>query len=206
MSVIIFDFDGTIVDSRNYFIDFIAKRANKYPLNKEQKENLHGLPLMGVARALDIPWYRLPRLYFQGRKQMDVVIRDLQPFSEMPNVIKKLHNEGHELFIVSSNSVRNIRLFLKHQNLREQFMEIYGGIEMFGKASMMHRLLRENNLKVKQSISIGDEVRDIEAAQSIGMRTVAVTWGFARLTDLESLNPTAIANKPLELMDILEEM
>lgn len=206
MSAIIFDFDGTIVDSRNYFIEFIAKQAHKFPLSKEQEELLHGLPLVAVARALGIVWWRLPNLYLKGRRQMDKTIRELKPFDDMPSVIKKLHAEGHELFIVSSNSVKNIRAFLKKHNLREYFIEIYGGVEMFGKASMLHQLLRENNLKINQAISVGDEVRDIEASKSVGVRTVAVTWGFARTANLELLKPTAVAHTPRELLNILEMM
>jgi phosphoglycolate phosphatase-like HAD superfamily hydrolase len=206
MSVIIFDFDGTIVDSRDYFIKFIAGEAKKLPLSKEDEEKLLGLPLAAVARTLGIPWWRLPRLYFNGRKRMDAVIRQLKPFDDMEEVIRKLHAEGHELFIISSNSVRNIRIFLKRYNLREYFVEIYGGIEVFGKASMFHQLFRENNIKAKQVIGVGDETRDLEAANSVGIRTIAVTWGFARLKDLEKLKPTAIAYEPNDILKILEEL
>ena len=206
MSALIFDFDGTICDSRDYFIEFISKEAKKFPLSKEDEESLHGLPLTAVASTLGIPWWRLPRLYFKGRRRMDRIIHTLKPFEDMPEVINKLHAEGHELFIVSSNSVRNIRIFLKHHNLREQFVEVYGGIEMFGKGIMFHQLLRENDLKPNQVICIGDETRDIVAAESVGLRSIAVTWGFARLLDLEALKPSAIANEPKELISILVDL
>lgn len=206
MSAIVFDFDGTIADSRDYFIDFISREAGKYPLADVDQERLHGLPLAGVARSLGIPWWRLPNLYFKGRSRMDNVIRDLQPFDEMSETIRKLHAEGHELFIISSNSVRNIRIFLKKHKLREYFVEVYGGVEIFGKASMFHQLLRENGLKAKEVISVGDEVRDIEAAQTVGIRSVAVTWGFARLQDLQKFKPTKVAYAPDELIRVIEEM
>jgi phosphoglycolate phosphatase len=135
---------------------------------------------------------------------MDVVIKDIKPFPGMKDVIKKLHAEGHELFIVSSNSVKNIRIFLKHHEMQELFVEIYGGVEMFGKAAMLHQLLRDNNLKVNQSISVGDEVRDAQAAKSIGMRTVAVTWGFAKKEDLVEVEPSYVIDTPDELINKLE--
>jgi phosphoglycolate phosphatase-like HAD superfamily hydrolase len=204
MSAIIFDFDGTIADSRDYFIEFIAKEAGVFPLTKEQEEMLHGLSLMSVARTLGISWLKLPNLYFNGRKQMDHVIKTIKPFAGISEVLRKLHNEGHELFIVSSNSVKNIRVFLKQHHLQEYFIEIYGGVEVFGKASMLHQLLRENDLKVDQTVSVGDETRDIEASMSVGMRTVAVTWGFARETDLEALKPSAICKTPNDLLATLE--
>ncbi|HET8991707.1 MAG TPA: HAD-IA family hydrolase [Candidatus Saccharimonadales bacterium] len=206
MAAIIFDFDGTIVDNRDYFIEFIAKEAGHWPLSKEQEASLAGLPLLFMARQLGVRWYYLPQLYFKGRKRMDRVISTFKPVQEMPELIKKLHNEGHELFILSSNSVRNIRLFLKHNHLREYFMEIYGGVAVFGKAGQLHKLLRENNLKVKEAIAVGDEIRDVVAAQAVGMRVVAVTWGLCSDQDLAKFKPTAIAHDSKELLGLLEEI
>jgi phosphoglycolate phosphatase len=204
MAAIIFDFDGTIADSRDYFINFIAKEADLYPLVKDQQDKLHGLPLIAIARALGFSWWQMPNLYFKGRREMDKAIRDLKPFKGIGDVIRKLHSEGHELFIVSSNSVRNIHIFLKHNHLQEYFVEIYGGVEMFGKAAMLHQLLRENNLKIEQAIAVGDETRDIEAAKAVGMRAVAVTWGFARESDLKAIRPNAMIDTPTELLAKLE--
>jgi phosphoglycolate phosphatase len=206
MSAIVFDFDGTIVDSRKYFIEFISKEAGRSPLTQVEEESLYGLPLAAVAKALGMSWWRLPRLYFKGRKRMDAVIRDLEPFEDMPKTIKKLHAEGHELFIISSNSIKNIRVFLKKHKLREHFVEIYGGVEVFGKASMFHRLLREHGFKPNELISVGDEIRDIEAAQSVKVKTVAVTWGFARAEDLKKLGPDAMANTPEEIIMAIAEL
>jgi phosphoglycolate phosphatase len=206
MSAIIFDFDGTIADSRDYFIEFIAKEAGKHPLTKKQEKDLHGLSLTGVSRALGFTIWQMPGLYFKGRKKMDGVIRNIDPFVGMPGVIKKLNHEGHELFIVSSNSVRNIRIFLKKHGLREYFVEVYGGVEIFGKASMFHRLARENNLLIKDCVSIGDEVRDMHASKLVGMRAVAVSWGFSKLEDLEDLKPMAVVKSPKELLSVLEEI
>ena len=205
MAAIIFDFDGTIVDNRNYFVEFLAKEAGKWPLSPEARTSLDGLALVFMARRLGIAWYRLPGIYFKGRRRMDRSISSFQPFEQMPELIKKLHAEGHELFILSSNSLRNIRLFLKHNSLREYFMEVYAGVAVFGKAGMLHKLLRENNLKAKDAAMVGDEIRDMVAAQAVGVRSIAVTWGLSSAKDLAAMKPTAIASSTAELMAILEE-
>jgi phosphoglycolate phosphatase len=206
MASIVFDFDGTIADTRDYFINFLAREAKQLPLSQELTQELHGLSLVQLASTLGFHWWNLPGLYFKGRRHMERAIKDLQPFTGMPMVIKKLHAEGHELFIVSSNSVRNIRVFLKHQNMREYFMEIYGGVEVFGKGSTLRRLIKDNNLVKEQMLCIGDEQRDIQAAKSLGLRTVAVTWGLAREADLSALQPSAIAHEPAELLRVLEDI
>ncbi len=206
MAVIIFDFDGTITDSLDYFVDFIAKEADKPSLSDHERRALHGLSLAEVARRLGHPWWRLPRLYYKGRSRMYPVINTFSPFVGMPKVIRKLHAEGHELFILSSNSVRNMHKFLHHRLLHRYFLEVYGGVAMFGKASALKQLLREHNLEIRDAVYVGDELRDVEAAQSIGLRAVAVSWGFTQRGNLAASKPTAVADTPAELMRILEEL
>ncbi len=206
MAAIIFDFDGTIADSRDYFVDFIAKEAGKSPLTTAELHTLHGLPLTAIARRLGHPWWRLPRLYYKGRSRMYPVINHFDVFAGMPRVIKKLHAEGHELFILSSNSVRNMHKFLHHRLLHPYFLEIYGGVALFGKASALRRLLNEHQLEMSNAVYVGDELRDVEAARSIGLRAVAVTWGFAQGSNLKASAPMAVADTPAELMQILEEL
>jgi phosphoglycolate phosphatase len=206
MAAIIFDFDGTISDSFDFLTGFLAAEAKAGPLSDAQKRELRSLSMAAMARHLGCGWWKLPLLLFKGRRQMGKVIDQLKPFSGMSEVIEKLHAEGHELFIVSSNSVGNVRAFLCHHGLYEYFLETYGGIGLFGKAPALRKLLREQHLKARNAIYIGDELRDVQSAQSIKLPVIAVTWGFARPADIVALKPTAVAETPADLLRILAEL
>ena len=206
MAAIIFDMDGTIADSFDYVADFMASESGKGALGPEAKEALRGLSMVGMARHLGFKWWQGPLLFFRGRSRMKHAIKDLQSFSGIPELIRKLHAEGHELFIVSTNSVRNIRLFLRHQKIHKYFLQIYGGAGIFGKPIALRRLLREHKIDIDHAVYVGDEIRDVEAAKVIGMRAVAVSWGFASRDGLKAANPLGVADTPAELMKILEEI
>jgi phosphoglycolate phosphatase len=205
MAAIIFDFDGTIADSFDYVAGFLADEAGIGHLSDTRKQELNGLSMPAMARHLGYSWWRMPGLLFKGRRRMSKVIKRLKPFNGMTEVIEKLHAEGHELFIVSTNSVRNVRAFLHHHGLHTYFLEIYGGVGLFSKASALRKLLRGQNLNSKNAIYIGDELRDVQAAQSLGLRVIAVGWGFARNSDLQTLRPTALVQTPADLLDVLEK-
>ncbi len=208
MSAIIFDMDGTIADSFDYVSDFLAQHANHPALSATEKQDLRGLSMREMACRLGYHWWDAPRLYILGRRRMKQTIqkRYLQPFSGMPEIIRKLHNEGHELFILSTNSMRNIHHFLEGQKIHSYFVDIYAGIGVLNKAPGLRRLLKEQHLKAEEAIYVCDELRDIEAAQAVGVRTIAVTWGFARRGALVDVQPSALADTPQELMRILEEV
>jgi phosphoglycolate phosphatase len=205
MAAIIFDFDGTIADSFDYIAGFLAAEAG-HPLNIEQVEALRGQSMASIGRQFGHPWLRLIKLFFKGRRQMHKVINKVKPFEGMQDVIEKLHAEGHELFIVSHNTVGNIHAFLHHYELHKYFLEIYGGAGLFGKARYLKNLLKEQNLEVADAFYIGDEVRDVKAAKRANIRVIAVTWGFAKPADLEAMQPTALAEKPADIIRILEEL
>lgn len=204
MAAIIFDFDGTIADSFDYVVAFMAKQAGLSSLDDEQKQRLRGLSMGDIARQLGYHSWDAPMLLFKGRRRMRHAIKHIAPHPGIPEIIQKLHTEGHQLFILSTNSLQNLHRFLHEQNMHKYFLEIYGSVGIFGKARGLKRLLKEHKLELNQAVYVGDELRDIEAAKLIGLRVIAVTWGFAHPSKLRALHPTAIADTSVQLMNILE--
>lgn len=206
MSTIIFDFDGTIADSFDYVLDFLTGQAGLQLLVGTERQALRKLSMITMARDLGHSRWRLPLLFIKGKRVMGQTIENVEPFEGMPEVIRKLHAEGHELFIVSSNNLANVRAFLHRHQLHEYFLEIYGGVGLFGKAPALRKLLREQQLSLENSLYIGDELRDIEAARSVGMRSIGVLWGFATTSGIKGQKPTAVAAIPEDIIKIIEEL
>lgn len=206
MSTIILDFDGTIANSFDYVADFLAHEAGVDELTEAQRDELRHMSMRGMVRHLQYPTWKLPALYFKGRRVMSQHIKNIEPFEGMPEVIRKLHAEGHELFIVTSNSLRNVHEFLHNNDLHTYFLKVVASVSVFGKAGALRSLLKEQKLSIEDSVYIGDELRDIQAAESIKLKVIAVTWGFARVVDLEAAKPLAVISNPADLIKTLEEL
>lgn len=206
MAAIIFDFDGTVADSFDYVAGYLAKKAGMKNVKPEDLNYLRGLSMLAIARTLGHPWWRLPKLFFEGRRNMHKATAKVEPFKGMPEVIRKAQAQGHELFMLSSNSVHTLHKFLHRHKLHTYFLELYGGVSLFGKAPALKRLLKDHSLEIKNCVYIGDELRDVEASKSIGMRVIAVDWGFARPGDLKKLKPTKLVSTPEELLQVIEEI
>lgn len=206
MAAIIFDFDGTIVDSFDYFANFLAKQAEKYPLSAEDREALNGLTLAKGARFLGHAWWQLPILYLQGLRAIEREPEHVHIFAGMDRVIEKLHHEGHRLFVVSSNSTSMIGQFLKRHSLDHYFVDYYGRVVVFGKSPALRRLMRQQKLDPKECVYVGDEPRDVNAARGAGMRCIAVTWGYTHESTLAATHPDMLVDTPQALLKILEEI
>lgn len=205
MKAVIFDFDGTIADSFEYVFDFLlnqAKRLGKKP--DENSEAYHHLPMKDVALALGIPAWRLPWVYLKGRRVIRERLLEVEPFPGMTEVIQSLHDHGYRLFIVSANSGRNVRHFLREQQLLTYFTAVRGGASLFGKAILIRQLRLRFHVKPHDCWLVGDEVLDLEAALAARVHPVMVEWGFARPGDLERLSPTKTARIPADILKLIQ--
>lgn len=206
MATIIFDFDGTIANTFDYAVAFLNREAGHTPLSKDRKAALHGLSMSRIARQLDIPWRRMPGLFFKGRREMSPAMKNIEPFDGMPDVLRELQAGHHKLFILSTNTTRNINKFLRRHGLERRFVHVYGGVGMFGKAPALRRLLREQHIETRKAIYVGDELRDVQAARSLGLRVIAVAWGFARSTDLKAQGAAGLAKKPADIARLIKKL
>lgn len=201
---IIFDFDGTIADSVDVFIDIARKISGENTkIEAEELRSLRGLIRFG--QRINASYWRFPLALAKVRSMVDRHIREIEPFDGMPEVIKKLHASGHQLFIVSTNARGTIEKFLRLNGLAEYFGGVYGSRKFVtSKTKSLKLLVKREKLAPADSVFIGDEFRDYEAARSVGMSWIAVTWGFSREETLRKLNPAALAHKPGELLELLQ--
>ena len=207
MAFIILDFDGTIANSFDYVAGFLERHVRRgKPLTATEKQALRGMTMQQMAVHLGSPSWRLPLLFLIGRRSMRRAIYNVPLFEGMGKVIEQLHNEGHELAIVSSNNSRNIKKFLHQHHLYKHFTDIYGGAGFFGKRRAIGSVLRRNSIQTKDAVYIGDETRDVIAAKAANIRVIAVGWGFDLPALLAKHEPTAIAAKPQDIVRVLEEI
>jgi phosphoglycolate phosphatase len=199
----IFDFDGTIADSAAWFagaLNELARHNGFREVSGEQREMLRGLSTREIFAYLGIPPGKLPLVVRQLR---EIAARDagqISVFPWVPDIFGALRGRGISIAIVSSNTKANIRRVLGAEvaSMVEQFGT---GSPLFGKAAKINAVIRRCASTAALTTSVGDEVRDIEAARALGIRSLAVTWGYATAAALETARPTGLVHAPAELLD-----
>ena len=104
--------------------------------------------------------------------------------------------------ILTSNSAETVKHFIKKYNL-DLFAFIHSEKNLFGKDRALNTIIEERKLNKDKTIYIGDEVRDIESCNKIGLSIVAVSWGFNEKGLLSKSNPTYLIEEPQELLSLL---
>ncbi|MEO9132145.1 MAG: HAD hydrolase-like protein [Sphingomonas sp.] len=201
----IFDFDGTLADSGDWFLSIVGDLARRFrfrAVGTDEMEMLRGLSTREVIRHLGIPRWKLPAIARHAHTLLAAQIDQIAPFDGIHTLLETLAAGGVRLAIVTSNSEANVRTVLAPEALAriEQFE---CGASLFGKARLFKRVLRRSGLAPHQVIAIGDETRDITAARKAGVTAGSVLWGYANRTALTRHEPDALFETPDDVKSLL---
>ena len=206
MRAVIFDFDGTIADSFAAVMDIayrVTKKAELADINNIHAMRNQHIGLREAIKLLDIPRWQGAWLIKKGRNIIAKDIHAVPLFEGMEEALARLNQAKYDLYIVTSNSTRNVERFLASRGLAGEFKKVYGGAGLFKKSRLIKRVLKSNRLSHETTVYVGDEVRDIEAARLVEMPVIAVSWGYNTEQLLLQHQPTVLARTPQQLTDII---
>lgn len=200
----LFDFDGVLADSAAWFIAQLPSLAQRHRFRSPDEaeiERLRRLPTREVVKALGVSPLRLPGIASDLRRRMAAEADQVRLFEGVPDLLRRLHNGGVRVAVVSSNSEQNVRAVLGGQ---VALVSAYScGSTLFGKGARFSTLLRKLDIGADQACAVGDEVRDIEAAHQAGCAAAAVAWGYGAPEALAAAAPDYLAPSPGALADFL---
>ena len=180
--LVIFDFDGTLADSFPYFLKTVNTLAATYNFPRIEPENidqLRGMDARQLMKNARIPAWKIPLIANSFIRLMARDIDQIRLFEGVSVVLKQLSDHGVRLAVVSSNSEENIRRVLGSENA--PLITYYGcGTSLFGKLHKFKKAMAKSGATPSETLGIGDEVRDIEAANEATIDFGAVMWGYTR--------------------------
>lgn len=207
ISHLIFDFDGTLVDSFAVTMQKLSLLADELEfkkINLQEIEPLKDLTSHELIRYLNIPLHKIPLLLYQGRKHMQEVIPTLPIFANLREVLTELYELNCKLGIVTSNSADNVNAWLERQKIQHLFHFVHAESSFLGKDKTLKKIIKNYRMESLRTFYIGDETRDIEAAQKSRIQDLAVTWGFHSQKALAQAKPKHMAHHPQDLLTILK--
>jgi len=200
----IFDFDGTLADSLDWFRasfhDVIA-RFDLTPVTADELEEMRGLSAREIMARLNVSMWQLPAIVSDMRKRKLAAASETSLFAGIPAMLSDLQRLGIKTAIVSSDSEASVRQVLGPAT--SLIIRFDCGAALFGKHRKFRRVARRLGVKPSETICIGDEIRDIEAAGTAGMDSGAVAWGYALPAALQAAGATYLFNSIDEMTERL---
>jgi phosphoglycolate phosphatase len=187
----IFDFDGTLADSFDFFVashNALARRHGFAELDLARIDEYRGQEPRELMRHHGVPMWKLPLI---AKDFIDMMARDatgIRLFDGIGEALHALSASGVDLAIVTSNSLENVRRVVGKEVI-QRIRHIESGASIFGKRRRLERVLKTTNIARQHAIYIGDQATDAQAARAAGIAFGAVRWGYAKATTLDRHSP-----------------
>jgi pyrophosphatase PpaX len=203
--VVLFDFDGTVVDSGGIILASM-RHATETVLARRYTEaellgNVGGPGLEAQMAALAPD--RVDELVRVYRAHNEPLHEELEACRGMEDVIVRLHEEGVRLGIVTAKRRATVDLAFARLRVGHLFETVVGGDETERHKPDPQPLLeaaRRLGVAPVDCAYVGDSPFDIRAAKNAHMYSVAVTWG--RIHDRGKLE----AEQPAVIVDTAEAL
>jgi len=176
--------------------------ADRYRFRRVAADEVEALRHLGareILRELGIPRWKVP---FIARHMHGLAARDadlLRPFPGIPAMLDDLSGAGVRLAVLSSNREDVVRRVLGPEGAG-RIAAWSCGASVFGKARRLARLVAAARLTPGRVLCVGDEIRDAEAARSVGCAFGAVAWGYTDGAALAALRPDHLFREPGEIV------
>jgi phosphoglycolate phosphatase len=201
--IIIFDCDGVILDSLNIFMKCFVSACEKlgyYQISSKQSfldlfdDNFYKcITKMGIKQN-DIPKIlkNFETNIIQSKKKVPL-------FDGIKDVINQLATKN-KIYIITSNLSNIIKNLLTSYKINV-FEEIIGAEKETSKIKKIESIKKDFPNHI--FFYIGDTKGDMIEGNLSGAHTIAVLWGWHNATKLKEGSPDFIANKPQELINII---
>lgn len=201
-SLAIFDLDGTLADSFPWFLRTINDVADRFGFRRvrdEDVEELRHASSREILSRLEVPMWKLPAIARHARRLKAEAAGEISLFAGVETMLRTLAESGVQLALVTSDSEANARE--KLGPAAALFAHFDCSASIFGKPAKFRRVVRRAGVAPGDTIAIGDEVRDIEAARAVGIACGAVCWGYAAPAALRALGPDHVFERMDQIAD-----
>ena len=208
--LLVFDWDGTLLDSTGAIVDAIQGACRDLGLPEPPREHTSHAIRLGLVDALR---HSVPELaddqfaLMVDRYRYHYLSRDhdLRLFDGVRELLAELQAAGFLLAVATGKSRVGLERALKNSGLGPYFSASRCADECFSKPhpQMLDELTGEFSIQADRALMIGDTTHDLQMAINAGVVGLAVDYGAHPAAALDALNPLARVHTVGELAEWL---
>jgi phosphoglycolate phosphatase len=205
--LIIFDWDGTLMDSQARIVACLISAAHDLNLAQLAEKQLKHVIGLGLREAILELYPQLDDAEiscFSERYRYHFVTANETPsglFSNVRTMLELLIEQGYMLAVATGKARRGLDQVLNDTGLKDCFHGSRCADETRSKPhpQMLEELLDDFGLQAHEAIMIGDTEYDLQMAHTINMDSLAVSFGVHEKSEL-------LKHAPLACVDSIEEL
>jgi phosphoglycolate phosphatase len=208
---VIFDWDGTLVDSVEHIADSLHQAATDLGYPELEREAYRDIIGLGMVEALEKLYPGLSRDEMLAIREgyagyfFQKVTTPQNVFEGMADVVVDIRESGRKVSVATGKSRRGLDMALTTSGLGPHFDITRCADETRSKPDplMLVEILAFYRLEPAEAVMIGDTRYDLEMARRIGMPAIGVEWGVHKKDVLADYDPHAVVSSVGELRRVL---
>ncbi|OQP88422.1 HAD family hydrolase [Rhizobium rhizosphaerae] len=215
MKLVLFDCDGTLVDSARLIHEVMARTFEAFALPRpalEETKSIIGLTLdIAIARLMGQPHVdSRASAMAEHYKSIFAPVRSdgfAEPlFAGIAEMMAALRAEEHLLIgAVTGKSRRGLNVISAAHGFDKTFTVSRTADDCPSKPhpAMVSECCAEMGIDPRDTVVIGDAIYDMQMAKSAGAMAVGVAWGYASVPQLVEAGADRIVTDPREITELL---
>ncbi len=190
-----FDLDGTVTDSAEGILNSVAYALNKLGISVEDKSTLLpfvGPPLTDSFKSIygfDDEKSQLGVKYYR-EYYSDKGIFENKVYSGIENMLINLRSKGKKIILATSKPQNYAEIILDHFGISKYFDIIAGSTfdcSRRTKTDVLNYAIEQIGMTdYSQGIMIGDRKHDIIGAKEVGIKCIAVMYGYGNRNEFQT--------------------
>lgn len=210
---VIFDLDGTLLNTTDGVIESINFTANKMRLGKLDYKtmlNFIGPPIQESFKKYyqcDEEQAQKAANIFREYYKTEALLK-AQPYDGIYELCNQLIKSGKKLAVATYKREDYALKLLKHFGFDQYCNSIHGGdnFNLLKKSDIIKMCIDELGGKKENSVLVGDSNNDAIGAQKLSIPFIAVTYGFGfrKISEVYQYEHIGIAKKPIEILSFID--
>lgn len=209
-STIIFDWDGTVVDSTYVIVDSIKKASRELGLEEPSNQKASWVIGLSLPKALlevvpGLTEQRLKEFIEAYQRFYFTADPDLKMFDGVLPLIKNLRERGLYTAVATGKSRFGLNRALENHGIVNLFDVTKTADQTQSKPHplMLEEIFEELMVEPEECVMIGDTSHDILMARNAGCDSIAVSYGAHTLREISQADPSYIVHNVTELGHLL---
>ena len=214
LRVLIFDWDGTLVDSIQRIIEAMHMASEMCNVPRCTDQAVRDIIGLAMPQAYDVLYpdaddAELKQRFISTYSDQYIILEEV-PSKFYPGVMDALDNyrsAGYQLAVATGKSRRGLHRVLSGHKMLDYFDITRCADETRSKPDplMLHEILKHCAAKPQQAIMVGDSPFDLRMANNANVPGVAVSYGAQPLSVLNQENPVLAIERFSELTTWLQQ-
>lgn len=209
--LIIFDLDGTLIDSSNQIISAVVRARSKFHLKLAEKEFLNsqiGLPARELFSDLKLTEPEVVNVVETFRKYLRASeLSTSDVFPKVPDLLLSLKNLGLELSVATNKPTDLAKIALRQTGLLNFFKVVLGSDNLMPKPdpAIIQGCIMHFQIKSSEAVMIGDRCEDMIAAKLSGASGVGVLQGCHNSNQLLEAGAVQVFSDISEILELINK-